>query len=254
MTGGNWLNVIINGEPIDPHDLAAWEDRRIASARRVLGLPPSQAPRDQQKAELLESKLSIGADGMRNRLRGRLRITSLVTRMTAALSGKARLLSVCEIVVVDGIASDFADWFLGLNREDQIVPLLDACPDHFVIVGESAERQRVIETTGGSPLPGEFLIDFADQSGLVTLADPAYPIQIAGTARLTSGLAIGGVRHQLRQEGAGFCVLLTVEFPRAVAPSMIRQHQWHLAVEFSNWLNLWKVAIKPRTELRTPHD
>jgi hypothetical protein len=240
MTGNDWLNVTINGARIALRDLAAWEDRRIASARRVLGLPPSQAPRDQQKAELLERKLAIGPERMHAHLRGRLRISSLVTRMTLGLSGQARRLSVCEIAVADGIATDFADWFLGLNRENDIGPLLDACPDHFVIVGESAVRQRVIETTGGSPLPGEFVIDFADQSGLATLADPAYPIQIAGTARLTSGLAIGGVRHQLKQEGAGFRVLLTVEFPRAVAPAMIRQHQWHLAVEFSNWLRLWQ--------------
>lgn len=242
MTESSGLNISINGEPIVPNDLAAWEDRRIASARRLLGLPPSQAPRDQQKAELLERKLAIGPERMHAHLRGRLRISSLATRMTVALSGKARRLSVCEIAVADGIAGDFAKWFLGLNRDNHIGPLLDACPDHFVIVGESPERQRVIEITGGSPLPGEFVIDFADQSGLVTLADPAYPIQIAGAARLTSGFVIGGVRHQLKQEGAGFRLLLTVEFPRAVAPAMIRQHQWHLAVEFSNWLRLWKAA------------
>jgi hypothetical protein len=114
--------------------------------------------------------------------------------------------------------------------------MLDACPDHYIIMRDSQGRQLVVETTGGAPLPGEFTVDYSDVSSLHTQADPTYPHQVAGVARLGDGLAIGGVRHQFRQEGDGFRALLTVEFPRRVPRKMIAEHRWHLAVEFANWI------------------
>ena len=77
---------------------------------------------------------------------------------------------------------------------------------------------------------------YRDTGGLRTPADPGYPVQLAGVARDSSGTAIGGVRHQLRDLDGGFEAWLTVEFPRLTPSRMIRQHRWHLACEFSNWI------------------
>jgi hypothetical protein len=114
--------------------------------------------------------------------------------------------------------------------------MIDACPDHYIIALGSNGRQVVLETTGGSPFVSEFIVDYADISSLQSLQDPAFPHQVAGVARLRDGLAIGGVRHQFRQIGAGFQARLTVEFPMAMMGFMAAEHQWHLAAEFSNWI------------------
>ena len=50
------------------------------------------------------------------------------------------------------------------------------------------------------------------------------------------GVPIGGVRHLFRDEPNGFRARLTVEFPLTMPSYMIRQHRWHLACEFSNWI------------------
>ncbi len=121
--------------------------------------------------------------------------------------------------------------------------MLHACPDHYVIARDDRGRQLVIETTGGSPLPGAFVVDYDDVSELRTPPDPSFPVQVAGVARLADGLAIGGVRHQFRDEGQGFRARLTVEFPSTLPRRMIAAHCWHLACEFSNWIDAAEGAI-----------
>lgn len=54
-------------------------------------------------------------------------------------------------------------------------------------------------------------------------------------ARISSGRAVGGVRHQLRDTGTGLHARLTVELPLPTLPTMVAAHRWHLACEFSNW-------------------
>ena len=49
-------------------------------------------------------------------------------------------------------------------------------------------------------------------------------------------MAIGGVRHQFRDTPDGFLARLCVEFPRFTPRRVIAEHRWHLACEFSNWI------------------
>lgn len=230
------LRTIIDGEAVSRDAVLAWEDRRTAVVRAKLGLPPSTAAREQQRGELLERKLALGHVGLRHLLGRGLWLSEWVSRFSVAVSGKARRFSVCEIEVADGSAAHFAYWFEARNRLNDERAMIDACPDHYIIARDEQGRQLVVETTGGSPLPSEFTVDYADVSSLQTLPDPSYAHQVAGVARLADGLAIGGVRHQFRQEGAGFRALLTVEFPGRMPSHMIAQHRWHLAAEFSNWI------------------
>lgn len=85
---------------------------------------------------------------------------------------------------------------------------------------------------------------FDDESGLKTPRDAAYAYQSAGTARLGDGTVIGGVRHQFRDEADGVLARLMVEFPAATPVRMIREHQWHLACEFSHWLEQARTAAR----------
>lgn len=87
-----------------------------------------------------------------------------------------------------------------------------------------------------SPFAILFYVDYDDISSLTTPADPAFPHQLAGVARDESGMAFGGVRHQFRDTDQGLHDRLTVEFPLPTLPSMVSAHRWHLACEFSNWI------------------
>lgn len=226
----------IDGKTYDRDAVLAWEDRRLEVVRRKFGLSTSNATRDQQRRELLDAKLALGHDGIRALIGRGIWLSEKVTRLTVALSGKSRRFSVCEIEVAAGSAQQFARWFEDRNNLNDERSMIDACPDHYIIARDAQGRQLVVETTGGSPLPGEFTVDYDDVSSLHTAPDPSYQFEVAGVARLRDGLAIGGVRHQFRQEGDGFRALLTVEFPGRVPMRMIAEHRWHLAVEFSNWI------------------
>lgn len=230
------LQTLIDGRSYGREAVHAWEDRRMAAVRRRLGLPSSSANRDDQRRELVEHKLSLGHDALRRRIGAGLWLSEQVARISVATSGKARRFSVCEIRVAEGSAEAFARWFQARNDLDDETAMIAACPDHYIISRDARGRQVVVETTGGSPLPSEFTVDYSDVSSLQTPPDPAFPHQVAGVARLGDGLAIGGVRHQFRDDGGGFVARLTVEFPAAMPGHMIAQHRWHLAVEFSNWI------------------
>lgn len=125
---------------------------------------------------------------------------------------------------------------MSTERPDYELSMLAANPDHFLITTTPTGQQEVIETTGGSPLPSRFLIDYQDLASLQTALDPTCGADASGVARAESGLPIGGVRHQFRDTDAGFHAHLIVEFPRLLPSRLVRQHQWHLAVEFSNWI------------------
>lgn len=230
------MRAIIEGTSHTRDSVLAWEAMRMAAVRRKLGLSPTNAPLAHQRTELADHKLALGHEGIRRALGRGPWLSEKITRFTVRMSGEGRRFSVCEIEVPIGSAEHFAKWFDDRNNYNDERAMIEACPDHYVITRYEAGRQYVLETTGGSPLPGGFLVDYKDTSALVTEPDPSFPFQVAGVARLDDGLAIGGVRHQFRQENDGFRARLTVEFPRKVPQKMISEHCWHLAVEFSNWI------------------
>jgi hypothetical protein len=94
-------------------------------------------------------------------------------------------------------------------------------------------------------MAARFFVDYDDLSSLKSEADPDYPVQVAGVARAPNGAAIGGVRHQFRNEGTGFHAKLTVEFPSLIMPSVVTGHRWHLACEFSNWIRAAIAELHP---------
>lgn len=120
---------------------------------------------------------------------------------------------------------------------DDEVALLSACPDHYILCERTDGLQQVVETTGGSPLAARIFLDESDTGTVTTAADPTFPVQwvaVGGTS--PAGPPAGAIRHQFRDEPEGFEARLTGEFPLAAPPWLIRGHQWHLACEFSNWI------------------
>lgn len=81
-----------------------------------------------------------------------------------------------------------------------------------------------------------FFITYNDETGLVTARDTSYPYQSVGIARLKNGTVIGGIRHQFRDTEEGLEVRAVVEFPAMCPTYIVRDHQKHLAVEWSSWI------------------
>jgi hypothetical protein len=159
-----------------------------------------------------------------------------VAALQTGLARGGRHACTIELSSPGGLAELIPGWYSEAIMSNDETPLIAACPDHWISRSHPDGRQEVIETTGGSPMPVRMFFDDSDLSTLRTAPDPAFPVQWTAVARTSKGTPIGGIRHQFRDEAQGFRVRLTVEFPAGTLPHMIRAHRWHLACEFSNWL------------------
>ena len=77
--------------------------------------------------------------------------------------------------------------FKKITAENDERALLEACPDHFAFAVDDRGSQDVVETTGGSPLPSRFVIDYNELSSLTSSRDDSFPWEVAGVAATTSG-------------------------------------------------------------------
>lgn len=239
------LKIFIEGQRIAADQIIDWERRSAEKALHKLGLRAESQDMEQLRRQLRERKHALGHDGIRALLRRELALSDMAARLVAFMSRGRRRYSVVEIVSPVGSAEAFANWFedvARLNREDVMIAAL---PEHYLIATDAAGRQEVIETNGGAPMAARFFVDYADLSSLRSEPDSDYPVQVAGVARAPNGAAIGGVRHQFRNEGTGFRAKLTVEFPSLIMPSVVTGHRWHLACEFSNWIRTAASELHP---------
>ncbi|MFG3122038.1 hypothetical protein ACGFYT_29035 [Streptomyces sp. NPDC048208] len=230
------VHAIIDGRRFDRAQVLAWEAERLPRAASKIGLPVPSGELARQRAAFADSKLALGADEIKRRLRRDLRLGDIVTNTTARISRGGRATSVCELQVTGGSAAGLVQWFEDTSRDDYTRSMTVAHPEHFLIQALPDGRQEVIETTGGSPLPTRFLVDYTDLSTLTTPSDPASDADAAGVAISRKGLHIGGVRHEFRDVPGGFHARLCVEFPRTTLPRILSEHRRHLAIEFSNWV------------------
>ncbi|MGW4286352.1 hypothetical protein ACWEIK_05400 [Streptomyces sp. NPDC004673] len=226
---------VIGGRRVSRAEVLAWEAARLPVAAAKIGLPVPSGDLARQREAFAEAKLALGPAEIRRRLRRDLRVGDAVARATTRLSGGRRATSVCELHVDGGSASEFVRWFMDTARADYVRSMTAAHPDHFLIRALADDRQEVIETTGGSPLPTRFVVDYADLSSLTTPADPDADARAAGVALDGGGRPIGGVRHEFRDVPGGFRARLCVEFPRLTLPRILSAHRRHLAIEFANW-------------------
>lgn len=238
------LITTIDGRDVSREQVLAWELRRTKKVLKILGAGASDRDGDVDvlRMRLYDLKRSLGATEVQRRVAGKLRLSTMVMTLAARAARGSRVQSSINIRVPSGTAEAFADWFNAQSALTDSEAMLLACPDHYFIGQDEQGRQKVVETTGGSPLPTEFFIDYTDTTSVVIPAAADYPIQITGVARTEVGLAIGGVRHQFRSlpEG-GFESWNTVEFPKNVGRRIVSGHRWHLACEFGNWIEFQQV-------------
>lgn len=231
------IRTFMGGREIPRSKVLDWERRRALVVLKKLGGKPSgEEDLATLRRQVLDRKVALGSNGIRQLLQRELAMSQPLANFVARISSGRRRFSVTELLVDRGSASEFVDWFAKRAELNDELAMISACPDHYVIQTDVNGAQEVIETTGGAPMVGRFMIDYQDLSSLRSLMDPEYPYQAAGVAKADNGLVIGGVRHQFRNEGPGFRARLLVEFPAMILPGAVSAHRWHLASEFSNWI------------------
>jgi hypothetical protein len=215
----------------------AWEARRLATTFKKLGVPMPQGDMSVRRAALARAKATIGREAIERRLLREVRWSDRLTRALARASGKRRRVSQVTLFAKGADAGQLPEWFLARAMADEEAVFLLACPDHHLFRPTPArDGEEVWETTGGAPIASRVFITFHDTEGLVTPADPSYPVQMTGAARLADGTLVGGIRHQFRDEDEGVRALFTVEMPWLIGPYGPAAHRWHLACEFTAWI------------------
>lgn len=238
------IRTFFAGQEIPRERVLQWERRRaLIVLKRLGGQPFGSEDLATLRYQLLKRKIELGSDGIQRILQRELAIAQPVANLVARLSCGLRRYSVAELLVDRGSAEEFTHWFMQRTALNDESAMLAAAPDHYMIRTDANGAQEVIETTGGSPLVGRFLIDYQDLSSLRSQPDGTYSHQTAGVARAENGRVLGGVRHQFRDEGKGFRAKLTVEFPAMIVPGAVSAHRWHLACEFANWI---EAAFSPQ--------
>lgn len=253
MTEPVEIRATVGEEKVSRAQVLGWEARRtkavigkLVSRLGPLGLTellPDQtvddvlrAPLDVQRHTLTAVKTRLGHAGVYAMLRHELAVSERMARVGVKASRGRTKHAVTHLEVPGYSAELFTEWFNNLTVDNAETDMVAACPDHYLLRGRADGRQEVVETTGGSPAASRFIVDY-DQTDAVSIPiSPGYPIQIAGRALLDDGLVIGGVRHQFRDRHGALEAKLTVQFPGTLPARLIREHQWHLAVEFSNWM------------------
>jgi hypothetical protein len=227
------INTYINGRAFSRDAVLAWEAERAARVARRLDL---DAPASELGRRIVERKLELGHDALRARLRRELRVSAVASEVGAKASRGRRHIATTVLTCDAGIAELLPAWYRDAFTTNNGPAMLAASPDHWLF-HHAATTDEVIETAAGSPAVVQMFFDDEHVGTIRTPADPAFPVQWVSAARSARGTAIGGIRHQFRDEqGGGFHVCLNVEFPITVPRPMITAHCRHLAGEFSNWL------------------
>jgi len=238
------IKVEIEGSPFLPEELEKWKAKRVKKACRTLRLKlDSKGSAEEIAQQLTTRKIQMSTEDMLALLKGKLGLSRLGMKLISGLSGKRRRMAKTRITAQGISAERFSKRLEALMIEpDQNYRRvnLSVYPEHYVLRPNHGTLE-VVETTGNAPLPTQFFITFGDEAGLMESRDPRYPFQSAGIARLNDQTEIGGVRHQFRDTTEGLECLLCVEFPGLCPKFLVKAHQKHLAVEFTNWLT-WILA------------
>lgn len=240
----NWkIKAVINGKEFTMDEMNLWKQKRIRKVLHNLKRRISWTDDTDRMCEQLTAlKLQLSYEEIVNLLRIKLAVGVVGMKLAAFLSGKKRLAAITT-VFADGITAEtfsrMIDALMLEETPEHKKVNLSACPDHYALIANNGTLE-VIESTGNMPVPTQFFITFNDETGLQEPRDFRYPYQSTGIAKLKDGTIIGGVRHQFRDTKKGIEVRTLVEFPWICPKTVIKEHQKHLAVEWSNWIS-WAV-------------
>jgi len=228
---------VIGGHRVSRREVQEWEAGRAAKVCEKLGITPPAKTLDDRRDALVARKLELGHEELEQRLARELWISSRSSRLLTALSRGRRRLCTIELSGSGGSAEAMPRFYKTAMETGNEAALLAASPDHFLLFEGDDGVQRVVETTGGAPLASRIFLDESDTTSVTTKADPEFPVQWVAVGRGSlDGPPAGAIRHQFRDDAEGFRARLTIEFPAFTPPHLVKGHRWHLACEFSNWI------------------
>ncbi|HWH20365.1 MAG TPA: hypothetical protein VN671_07525 [Solirubrobacterales bacterium] len=243
MAGTLDITATIGERAVSRDEVLAWEADRAAAVYKKLGMGEPPADLGARRDLLVARKLELGHTELERRLRREMATAARSSRVMTALSRSRRRLCTVELRGIGGKAEAMPAFYAAAMASGDEAPLLAASPDHYVLRQDDDGVQQVIETTGGSPLASRIFLGDADSGPVTTEADPAFPVQWVAIGRASlDGPPSGAIRHQFRDEPDGFVARLTIEFPRVTPGRFVRAHRWHLACEFSNWIEAANAA------------
>lgn len=241
------IQVFIDGKEFEVQKIMAWEERRILLMQNLLEKRLGESWDIKSVDDFMEHKARVPEEKMRKALKSATDLIAFGTGIVVRLSGQRKKISVTEIEIdfcdAEKLLELYFDMMLN-NSEENIRCSLRANPEHFLLKGMEGNIQEVIEVTGGLPLPVHFFIHYGDEKGIVSPKEQDYPYQVSGVSYLKGGLAIGAVRHQMKNIENGCRIKLSVEFPALMLNKNIKAHQYHLACEFYNWLSEFERRLR----------
>lgn len=233
----------IDGKEFTEIDLEKWKRKRIPKVARNLR---KNIRLDKEvnalNEELTKIKAAMTYEEIASSIKYKLKIGEVGMKLAVLFSfGKRRTSK--TTIYADGIHVDklgkIIDSLMMEDSEEHRKTNLAVSPDHYALVPRG-NILEVIETTGNTPVPTQFFITFDDETGIQTPRDERYPYQSAGIAKLKNGTVIGGVRHQFRDTATGIEARILVEFPAICPRIILKEHQKHLASEWSGWIQ-WAI-------------
>lgn len=236
----------IDGQQYTKRELQVWQRKEYLKTAALLNRLFSSRvkltgdmPFVEVKGRVIVEKMRIGQDALKDELVNQTRLANLASVFGSTVSLGMRRTAIADIYLADSPISAREmmmsfDKMMTTNSELNQFYNFKANPNHFYSFGND-EEQTVVEMTGGTRIANQFTLRYGDEKGLKTKRDLNFKFQDAGSGKLADGFVIGGVRHEMTDEGANFHARLQVEFPAVLPAFIIHQHAIHLLVEFSNW-------------------
>lgn len=233
------MKIVIDGKEFTNSDMDNWKRKKVCEVLRNLKKSISMAQNIDVLCEnLTDLKYKMSYEEIASLLKTKLVIGKVGMKLGVVLSGSKRKAAITTIFA-DGITAEkfskIIDSLMMQDTPEHQRANLAACPVHYALVPRG-KTLEVIETAGNAPVPTQFFITFNDETGLQEPRDLSYPYQSTGIAKLKDGTIIGGVRHQFKDTPTGIEVRTLVEFPSICPKTLIKEHQKHLAVEWSSWI------------------
>lgn len=149
-------------------------------------------------------------------------------------------------VEVKGLTKEvFMKWFAEQNRQQNDASLLGANPEHYLIKADG-HSQELIETIGFYEHPIHGILKFmpVEQADVPRHEEYDTRMYVEGVF-LDSGKDMKiKAMHEFANTDAGMKVRLCVYLPEKTPDQVVIGHQWHLLIEFSNWLNMAYASLK----------
>ena len=233
------MKIMINQKEVGQERIEQWRKQRIYKAAKILNLQlPNTDNTEIIDQALLEAKMKLTYEELIHHIGTKLKWSQCLMKWATKWSKKPRKRAVVTIFASGLTAASFSIMLEKLMLEKTNVHKrvnLGACPDHYALQPHGGILE-VIETVGNSPLPTQFFLNLGGEDEIEEPRDASYPFQTVGAASLADGCNISGIRHQFRDTEKGLEARFCVEFPSLCPDSLIKEHQLHLAAEWSRWI------------------